>query len=187
MGWKDDMKLGKPASEEDILRAEKENNFKFPPSYRVFLKKYNGWQEFWPDWCLTGVSGGLSKKMLTDARRSIKNAVSMIKNTAHLEEKNSEEYIEGLKKKEVKDPKVIYPPNHPILGTDFNGSVLVFDRNRCRSDGECQIVAINNQGDITWRWKDFVHLLKDAIKETKKDIREATESQAKRQGKKNRR
>jgi hypothetical protein len=185
-GWSCDMQMGAPASEKDIQKAEKKNKFTFPPSYRTFLQKHNGWYLFWPDWCLAGVSGTLSNKMLADARKSIKGAVDMIEDDAEYDDEDPQERIAQLKEKERDDLDVIYPPNHPILGTDFNGGVLVFDRNRCRPDGECEIVAIDHIGDVKWRWKGFIDLLKDAIKDTKKDIREAKKNQLNRQGKKKR-
>jgi cell wall assembly regulator SMI1 len=162
--WGADMKLAPPAPWKDIIKLEKTFGFEFPPSYRAFLQLHNGWYKFWPDWSLIGVSGPLTEKMLTDARRTMKS----YHNVVH---RDGDEKISELMKLECRNRNVIYPPHHPVMATDFNGGVMVFDRNRRHPNGEYEIVELR-YASVQYRYQDFIALLKYAGTDTKNDIDE---------------
>jgi len=166
----DGMQLGQPTSEEDICIAEQRNDFKFPPSYRAFLKLHNGWHLFWPDWCILGVSGKLNDKMLADAKKTMAIYSKIIEHKAALDKEPIEERVSLLKKEELVDPEVVYPSHHIVLCTDFNSGIMVFDRNRCRADGECEIIALR-YAEIQCRCKDFFDLFYSAIKDTREELK----------------
>ena len=177
--WDSDMKLGRPADDSAIKKAEAKLGFRFPPSFRAYLRQHNGWMGFWPDWSLLGVSGTLTEKMLKNARESVKGGVDMIEHDAYLDKEEPEARLAELRESQRTDPDVIYAPDHPLIGTDFNGSVLVFDRFRCDEDGECEVVAVDHLGEVQSRWDSFVALLEDAASETREEVESLRAQKAK--------
>ena len=149
-----------PAEAEAIARAEKQFGFKYPPSYRAFLKMHNGWLGFWPDWSLVGIPRPDNATMYKD----IKNTQSLLPVVA------DNEMRERLPQDERTDSRVMLITNHLVLGTDFNGSLLLFDRNRVGKDREPQIAWVHYIMHVERRWTNFEELLKSAIQDTKKDI-----------------
>lgn len=161
-------KMYKPALDDSIEKAEVRLGIKFPPSYRVFLKLHNGWMEFWADWCLLGVNGPGYRKMQRDVDDTMNTFIEAIS-------AEGDDYVTKLKKQEKSDPKVIYAPHHPVIATDFNGSVMVFDRNRVDADGEYQIAWVEYGDNVLNRYQSFIHLLEHAVKRIRHEIKELQE------------
>ena len=171
------MKLGPPARGEDIAAAERKNAFVFPPSYRAFLALHNGWLHFWPDWSLLGVSGNLTGAMRRDVRDSLRLAKDAVETDAEMDDKDPAAAWAELERQERRSPKVIHPLRHPVVGTSFNGGLLLFDRNRAHG-GEPEVVAVRN-GQLEGRWGSFLQLLRDA----RDDLRREGQAAAPRAGK----
>src|SRR6476469_5995250 len=106
--------MNPPATDADIDTEERRTGFAYPPSYRAFLKLHNGWLGFWPDWRLVGVQ----RKDTAAMHKDVKNTFSLLSTVATREQR------EKLPEEEKKDPRTILITNHPVLGTDFNGSLL---------------------------------------------------------------
>jgi hypothetical protein len=151
------MKLGPPATPAQIATGERRAKMKFPRSYRTFLAMHNGWLGFWPDWSLLGVSGRITDEMRRDVRQSLQLAKDAIDNDAEMDDREPAEAWAALERDERRSPNVIHPLRHPVLGTDFNVGLLLFDRNRV-GNGEPQVAAVRN-GHLEQRWRSFEHLL----------------------------
>jgi SMI1 / KNR4 family (SUKH-1)/WD domain, G-beta repeat len=152
-----EMELGVPATQAQIASAERRAKMKFPRSYRTYLAMHNGWLGFWPDWSLLGVSGRITDEMRRDVNQSLQLAKHAIDNDAEMNDLEPSKAWAALERDERRSPNVIHPLRHPVLGTDFNGGLLLFDRNRLRG-GEPQVVAIHN-GLLEQRWSSFEQLL----------------------------
>ncbi len=162
------MQLGGPATQVQIASAERRAKMKFPRSYRTYLAMHNGWLGFWPDWSLLGVSGRITDEMRRDVSQSLQLAKHAIDNDAEIDDREPSEAWAALERAERRTPNVIHPLRHLVLGTDFNGGLLLFDRNRLRS-GEPQVVAIHN-GHLEQRWRSFEHLLAAARDDLRKSV-----------------
>jgi len=155
-----DMQLGTPATPARIRAAEQKRHTRFPPSYRQFLKLHNGWIGFWPDWSLLGVGGKITDEMRRDVRESLELAKSAVENDAEMDDRDPREAWRELEQQERRRRNVVHPLKHPVLGTNFNGGLLLFDRNRIWNR-EPEVVAIQN-GQFQERWKNFESLLRAA-------------------------
>lgn len=161
-----DMKLGGPATPQQIKNAERKARTRFPRSYAAFLARHNGWLGFWPDWSLLGVSGKLTEEMRQDVEQSLALARDAVENDAALDDRDPADAWSELEKKERRNPRVIHPLRHLVFGTDFNAGLLLFDGNRVHR-GEPEVVAVRN-GQFEQRWKSFEQLLRAAIADLKK-------------------
>ena len=92
--------------------------FKFPPTYRAFLKIHNGWRGFPIDFAMFGVSGA-------GYLRPAKELASYLKVFERTFRRQGRTHVEDLKRKEKSDQNVIYMPHHPSIATDFNGVFTV--------------------------------------------------------------
>jgi predicted DNA-binding WGR domain protein len=61
-----------PASEKDVAAYEAQLGLRLPPSYREFLLVHNGWQRFWGDTWIAGVSGKARTFVAGQAKRAVK-------------------------------------------------------------------------------------------------------------------
>ena len=154
-----------PTSSTEISNFESQSKFKYPKSYRSFMQYHNGWLGFWPDWSLTGIPRNDNKKMYEDINNTIRLLPSIV----------NEKTRAKLSEQEKDDPNVILITNHLVLGTDFNGSLLIFDRNRISTDGEPEIAWVHYGMHVERRWNNFKTLVEDAIRDTKMDIAELLE------------
>lgn len=149
-----------PVESKAISLAEKKAGFEYAPSYRLFLQVHNGWLGFWPDWSLVGIP----RKQNAEMHDDVKNTISLLPATTDKARR------EALVDEEKNDPREILVTNHPVLGTDFNGSLLVFDRNRVNKDGEPEVAWVHYGTVVERRWPELGSLLGDAIKDTRSKI-----------------
>ncbi len=150
------------AGEEEIARYEKEAGRPYPPVYRAFLRIHNGWLGFWPDWSLAGVPRDDNVEMYEDIASNLEG----------IEDVATPEQIEELPEQEKKDASVVLLSNHTILGTDFNGGVLIFDRNRVGPDGEPEVAWVEDVMHVERRWANFAELLQDAVRGAENELAE---------------
>ena len=151
--------LHPPAGDAEIDAEERRTGFPYPPSYRAFLKLHNGWLGFWPDWSLVGVA----RKDTSAMHKDVKNTCSLLSTVATREQRDK------LPEEEKTDPRTILITNHAVLATDFNGSVLLFDRNRVKA-GEPEVAWVHYVMHVERRWPDFEALLNDAIADTRANV-----------------
>ncbi|HEY7540584.1 MAG TPA: SMI1/KNR4 family protein [Methylomirabilota bacterium] len=151
-----------PASESEIAAAERRLRLTFPPSYRAFLMLHNGWKNFSFDWWLMSVSKGGTPAA---DREWTRDAASFEKDCR----KRSPTTIESLRSQSKRDAAVMYWPDHVPLAADFNGGFLVFDRNRCRSDGEYEIVEIRDE-EVDRRLPDFTAFVDWALSVARREL-----------------
>ena len=151
-----------PASGDAIQDAEGRCGRPYPQSYRVFLRLYNGWLGFWPDWSLVGVSREDNQDMYDDIQLNVDLLPDVV----------GEEEMNELVEKERSDPDLILLTNHMILATDFNGSFLLFDSNRTTGGDEPEIAWVQNLQHVERRWSNFEALLRAAIEDTNLELAE---------------
>jgi len=141
----------------EIDEAEAKLRYHYSPLYRKFLQIHNGWYGFWPDWSLTGVRREDTEKMYEDIDENLNRLVKVV----------GREDLDKLPQLEKETPERILITNHPIIGTDFNGSFLVLDQNRIDIDGEPEIAWVIYLNHVERRWKTFAELLQNAIADTR--------------------
>jgi cell wall assembly regulator SMI1 len=151
-----------PASESDIAAVERRRRFRFPPSYRAFLKLHDGWKNFSFDWWVMGVS---PRGTLAAEKEWKRDAASFEKECR----KRGGTAIASLRSESKRDSAVMYWPDHVPLAADFNGGFLVFDRNRRRSDGEYEIAEIRDE-EVDRRLPDFVAFVDWALSVARREL-----------------
>jgi hypothetical protein len=149
-----------PASADEVAAYESASGFPYPPSYREFLGISNGWLGFWPDWTLVGVPRDDNQ----DAYKDISATTDIIPDELNKAQQ------EELKQQEKVDASRILALNHMIFATDFNGGLMVFDRNRTDIAGEMQAVWVGYIYHVERRYPNFTALLEYAVNDTKKSI-----------------
>lgn len=154
--------LYSPANPAAIEAAEAKTGWPYPPSFKLFLTLHNGWLACWPDWTLAGLPGKENKAAFTDIAATIKR-LPVVANKAD---------VAKLREDEKKKKTEILITNHPVLGTDFNGGLLLADRNRIGKDGEHQIVWVSDGMVVQRRWPNFEAFLKEAISDTQGEIKD---------------
>jgi cell wall assembly regulator SMI1 len=138
-----------PASEAAIAAAEKRLKFKFPSSYREFLRLHNGWDGFNAgDICVLGVSEAAYKKAIGQWNADL----AMFEKSFR---RRGKTYVQELREKSVDDPEVIYVPDQVPFATDYNGDWWVFDSNRKSTDGEYEIARVAHGEDVEDREQGF--------------------------------
>jgi len=161
--WPDDVDgaiLHPPAPQKAIDEFEKRIGRAFPPSYRQFLRTHNGWEHFWGDVTLTGVSGAHTARFL--------------KKVKEYEQYQRDEQLAGVLSKfstseiaawEAEDPRHLYLPNHLAFGTDFAGGLWLFDTRTSRRDGEMSAVfwTLGYGVRDSTRAETFGHFLEAAL------------------------
>ena len=154
--------LYSPADRAAIEAAEEKTGWPYPPSFKLFLTLNNGWLACWPDWTLVGIPGKENRDAFTDIAATIKR-LPVVANKAD---------VEKLREDEKKKKDVMLITNHRVLGTDFNGGLLLADRNRIGKDGEHQIVWVADGMVVQRRWPNFEAFLKEAISDTQSEIKD---------------
>jgi len=153
-----------PAPEEDIVEAEKRLDFRFPPSYRAFLRIHNGWRGMWV-WSIFGVSGPGQLEPLKEYEKDLKDFEKVFK-------RQGPKHVERLQNAEKDDPEVIYLPNHPPFGLDYNQTYLVFDRNRPKRGGEFEVAVVSLGESVDTRFPDFIRFLESAARDIRGELRD---------------
>ena len=152
-----------PASEADIAAAEKRLNFRFPESYRAFLKIHNGWRGMWV-WSIFGVSG----PGFNDPEKEYKGD---LKDFEKLFKRQGPKHAERMQRMEADDPEVIYLPNHPPFALNYDQMYWVFDRNRQKPAGDCDIAMVTTGDTVTLRFPDFIRFLESALRDVRGELK----------------
>lgn len=152
-----------PAAEADIAAAEKRLNFRFPDSYRSFLKIHNGWHGMWV-WSVFGVSGPGFAKPQKEYEEDLKDFEKLFK-------RQGPKHAERLKETEADDPEVIYLPNHPPFALNYDQMYWVFDRNRQKRTGDCEIAMVTAGDTVTLRFPDFIRFLESTLRDVRGELK----------------
>lgn len=153
-----------PASEEKIAEAEQRLNFKFPPSYRAFLKIHNGWRGLWVH-SIFGVSGPGYLDLRREYEKDIKAFETLFK-------RQGPKHAERLKANEKGDPEIIYLPGHPPVAADSDQGYLVFDRNRPKRGGEYDIACVTIGESVVIRFPSFTRFLESKVRDVRGQLRD---------------
>jgi hypothetical protein len=65
--------------------------------------------------------------------------------------------LEGTDRSQDDD---LFLPNHPIIGTDFNGQLLLFDKRRADKRGENPVLVWSNNGGVVESFTNFSTMLR---------------------------
>ena len=149
-----------PVNSKTIALSEKQSGFRYPKSYRSFLALHNGWLGFWPDWTLVGIPRPDNEAMYKDIAMNLDLLPKVVDSKT----------LQELPEREKTDPNRMLLTNHAILATDFNGSFLIFDRNRIGQDGEPEVAWVHYLQHVERRWSNFEALMVDAIRDTEADV-----------------
>lgn len=153
-----------PATEEDIVAAEKRLNFRFPNAYRAFLKIHNGWRGMWV-WSIFGVSGPGYTEAQKEYEKDLKSFEKLFK-------RQGPKHAERLKEGEADDPEIIYLPNHPPVGLNYDQTYLVFDRNRPKRGGEFGVAVVARGESVDRRFTDFIQFLESKVRDVRGELRD---------------
>jgi hypothetical protein len=147
--------LHPPASPEQIDAYEQRLGTALPPSYRAFLRLHGGWEHFWGDVTLTGVSGDHTERL----RREVEEYTEFKRN--ELAGRLGDFSPASIAVWEAESPRHLYLPNHVAFGTNFGGELWLFDARTTRADGEMPVVYWTvDYGVWTERTlEDFPHYL----------------------------
>jgi len=151
-----------PATAAEIAKLEKAFGMKCPPSYRTFLKIQNGWRRFGLGWSLLGAPRPESKDLYATVKQTLGQSGAVA----------NEQERKELLEKEKKDPRLIHPAHHWVIGTDANFNLLLFDRNRVSKDGEPQVVSTRYLIHVDCRWKSFEAFFKDVLGRVERHVRD---------------
>lgn len=149
-----------PAEPAAIESAEKKAGHAYPPSFKTFLTLHNGWLACWPDWTLLGIPASDNRAAYSDVARTIKQLPVVAKKSR----------LKSLADEEKRDKKVILITSHAVLGTDFNGGLLLADTNRVNKAGEHELAWVEDGMVVQRRWPTFEAFLNEAITDTERDI-----------------
>ena len=131
-----------------------------PGSYRDFLGNHNGWKGFWQSWSLVGIP--------TEENQILHAEIA--KELVYLPDVADAEALHRLRSEQRSDDTVIAITDHPIVGVNFNGALLAFDRNRRNADGEPQVVVVRYLTSVDRRFDSFEALLQHALRDTQSDV-----------------
>jgi hypothetical protein len=140
-----------PVTSKELAAAKEYWRRTYPASYRTFLDINNGWRRFGLGWSLVGAPTSQNKDMYKD----VKNTLRQLSTVASQEEQTE------LVQKQKKDPKLILSTEQIVLGTDFNGGLLLFDSNRVSASKEPQVVSVQSVIHVVDRWTNFEAFVRD--------------------------
>jgi hypothetical protein len=130
-----------------------------PPSYRAFLERHNGWQNFWNGFTIVGADGAHTFAALADIAIMVNEDVGAL---ARLDPPD----LPAMTRREDGDRGFVFLPNHIVFATDHAGQLLVFDRRTARRDGEMEVV-VWTPGGIAERHANFGALLTEALEQAR--------------------
>jgi len=153
-----------PAPAADITAAERRLGFNLPPSYRAFLSRHNGWMGFDSgDLCIFGVSGPGYKELRAELDRYLRSLTKVFA-------RRGREYAEELRERQKSDSSVIYLPDHPAFGLNFNGDYWVFDRNRPKRNGEFEAALVRLGDTVEFRWPSFLDFVDYTVRQVEAQV-----------------
>ena len=107
--------------------------------------------------------------MERDVKKRIKWYDDAIEHNAAYEDKDSKEALAQAREKDRRSKSAVYMPHHPVVATDFNGSLMVFDRHRVGKDGETALV-IFRYADVEGGYRSFTHFVEAALKDARSEV-----------------
>ena len=171
--------LHPPAIERDIDDFEKTTGVRFPPSYKAFLTLHNGWEHFWLNMTLIGVTGKHTERVLAEIKETIEWQTNDLGDV--IDDFSPSKIAEW----EAEDNRHLYLKNHLCFATNFSGELYVFDKNSLRNDGEMDVVY----WDISWgawenRHPDFTTLLVSIAEEVSVEFNKCSKAKSQKKKKK---
>jgi cell wall assembly regulator SMI1 len=162
--------LPPPALPKEITSFERKHDLRFPPSYRQFLELHNGWEHFWIDMTLIGVSGKHTVAVLEKVKETIEWQGKYL--ATKLGELTPKKILAWEKRSNL------YLASHFPFATSFAGEFLVFDRSTVTRNGEMQVVFwnIGSGVDENERHEDFAELLESVAKRVEAHYNKITKS-----------
>jgi hypothetical protein len=157
-------RLHGPPSAEALTAALARLPMAAPPSYRAFLERHNGWQNFWKGFTIVGADGAHTFSALADIAIMVNEDVG---NLARLAPHD----LPAMTRREDGDRGFVFLPNHIVFATDHSGQLLVFDRRTARRDGEMEVV-VWTPGGIAERHANFGALLAEAFEQAQTELAE---------------
>ncbi len=164
--------LHPPVPPKDIASFEQKHDLRFPPSYRQFLELHNGWEHFWLNMTLIGVSGKHTKAVLDEVKEAIEwQNEDLATEMDELTPKNLQTW-------EKQDESNLFLAHHVPFAASFAGEFLVFDRSTVKRNGEMQVVFWNmgSGADEDERHEDFAELLESVAKRVEAHHNKITKS-----------
>ncbi len=153
--------LHPPASPDEIAEAEQKVGHEFPPSYQEFLRLHSAWEHFWGAHTLVGTS-----------RPAVQRAQDKIAETIKWQNETLEGRLKGglkpaaVKAWQSKEPRNLYLAQHLVIGTNFRGTLWVFDTRTRSAKGEMKLTFWNiSYGAQKPTFEKFPDLVEWAIKE----------------------
>jgi len=121
------------ASDEEIARAEARFGHAFPPSYKQFLRLHSAWEHFWGNATLIGIGAPATQAAQDKIAEYRAWQVDLLK------KRLGELSAESIAAWESKEEPNLYLPNHLVIGTEFSGSLWVYDTRTRGADGEMKL------------------------------------------------
>jgi hypothetical protein len=121
-----------PATRESIDAREAGLGFRLPPSYREFLLLHNGWEHFWLNFTLSGVTGKHTECVRLKTKETIQWQCEALARQGYESPKD----IEAWQKKARRN---LFLANHFVIGTTFSGQFYVYDRRSQGRNGEMSL------------------------------------------------
>ena len=134
-----------------------------PAAYTEFLGEHNGWENFWQNYSLIGAEGAHTDTALEDVAVTVDEDVWA--QQKYFPDEAGDKYVG----REDSDPDFIHLPNHPIVGTNFNGGLAIFDRRLGASDGQAGMLLWTPAG-VTDRYPSFVGFLEAVLASIERDL-----------------
>jgi hypothetical protein len=162
-----EMRLLAPATPNAIASLSEALPVPLPPSYRTFLKTYDGCIDFWPKFTLLGTTGETRQTIdaeVEDARETLAQYVA-----ADGGQVTPERIAEFETPTEVTEQ--LYLPRHTVFGTNRGGEFFVFNERVCNGD-EYEVVHYTYDGGIYYRYEDFGAFLRATLQSLEKRVRE---------------
>jgi hypothetical protein len=131
------------ATDDEIAKAEKKSGYKFPPTYKEFLRLCAGWVHCWGDDTFIGTSR-------PDTKRAQEKIVwymdwQMVKLRSKFGEKG---LAESIKTWEAQAQKNLCLADNLVIATNFRGAAWVFDSRTTDKDGEMKLGFWTMDGGI---------------------------------------
>ena len=128
-----------------------------PRSFRDFVTSHNGWESFWSGFSLRGITGEHTARAVDDILTRAKRAEAASKQTQQAD---------------LWDENHVCLANHPIIGTDFSGQLLLFDIRRVDQRGENPVLLWNDQRGVVRTFPTLLTMLEQIADEQHRELAE---------------
>jgi hypothetical protein len=124
--------LHKPATAPGIRAFEERTGVDLPGSYKQFLLLHNGWEHFWLNCTLSGVTGKHTQRVA----KHVSKTIEWQQETLACRGYETPAEIEAWQKKAKRN---LFLKNHLVIGTNFASRFYVYDLRSRRSNGEMSL------------------------------------------------